>query len=109
MRSMAESMESSLAVMTMQWFWSSEARGALARLELRDRLVGEANLVVFAVVKHLHDDFQQPVIGDERIGNGAGLAQIVRRDRIGVANRLDIHDPQAALDQHSVKSSDTDG
>src|SRR5712671_3561125 len=105
MRSMAESMESSLAVMTMQWFWSSEARGALARLELRDRLVGEANLVVFAVVKHLHDDFQQPVIGDERIGNGAGLAQIDRRDRIGIADRLDIHDPHAAFDQHDSQSS----
>src|SRR6185295_3541877 len=109
MRSMAESMDSSLAVMSMQRFWSSEARDALRGFELRDRLVGEPELVEFAAMKHLHDDFQQAVVGHESVGNGAGLAQIIRRDRIGIADRLDIHDPQAALDQHSVRSSDTDG
>src|ERR1700748_130862 len=109
MRSMAESMESSLGVMSMQRVWSSEAHGALRGLELRDRLVGEPDLVEFAAVKHLHDDFEQAIIGYEGVGNGAGLAQVVRGDRIGIAHRLDIHDPQAALDQHDLKSSDTDG
>src|SRR3954471_23472099 len=108
MRSMAESMDSSLGVMSMQRFWSSEAGCALRGFELPDRLVGEPDLVVFAAMKHLHDDFQQPVVGHEGVGNGAGLAQVIRRDRIGIADRLDIHHPQAALDQHEPKSSDTD-
>src|SRR5664279_2741148 len=40
------------------------------------------------------------VVGDEAVGNGPGAAQIVRSDGVGVADRLDIHHPQPALDQH---------
>src|SRR3954453_8218567 len=101
MRSMAESMASSVAVMSVQTVGGSKAVRALRGFELRDRLVGKPELIVFAAVKHLHDNFQQAVVGDECIGNGAGLAQVIRRDRIGVADRLDIHDPQAPLDQHN--------
>src|SRR3954447_13904540 len=109
MRSMAESMASSVAVMSVQRLAVSKAVRGLRGFELRDRLVGEPDLVVFAAMKHLHDDFEQPIVGHEGVGNGAGLAQVIRRDRVGIADRLDIHDPQAALDQHELKSSDTDG
>ena len=53
------------------------------------------------------DDLQQPVIGGERVGDGAGAAQIVGGDGIGIADHLDIHHLQSALDQHGL-SSDTE-
>src|SRR5947209_13819939 len=99
-RSIAASMESSLEVMSMSGLKLRNSNGP-GGLELRNGLVGEPDLVEFAAVKHLHDDLQQPVVGDERIGNGAGLAQVIRRDGIGIADRLDIHHLQAALDQHA--------
>src|ERR1700716_2397909 len=101
MRSIAESIESSVALMGI-----AEGSDALACLELQDRLVGQPDLVEFAAMKHRHDDFQQRVVGDEGVGNGAGLAQVIRRDRIGIADRLDIHYPQAALDQHDLSPPD---
>src|SRR5664279_2943159 len=89
MRSIAASMESS-------WLSLNEFGG----FEPGDRLVGEPDFVDLAALKQLHDDFEQCVVSGESIGNGAGAAQIVRGNSIGVADRLDIHHPQPALDQH---------
>src|SRR5882757_11444027 len=72
--------------------------------ELGDCLVGEPDLVEFAALKHLHNDAEQPLVGDERVGDRAALAQIVGRDGVGFAHHLGIHDPQSALDQHSSDS-----
>src|SRR3954470_4558628 len=97
MRSIAESIEPSFA--------GSDMCAELALLcqrgfEPGDRLVGKPDAVVFAVMKHLHDDFEQLVVSRKSVRNGAGLAQIVGRDGVGVAHRLHVHDSQAALDQH---------
>src|SRR5665213_271119 len=88
MRSMAASMKSSV---------NSNQFGGL---EFRDRLVGEPEPVHFAALEQPHDDLQQPFVGGEGVGNGAGAAQVIRCDGIGIADRLDIHHPQSALDQH---------
>src|ERR1700730_15162531 len=90
MRSMAASTTSS----------SSFRSDKFGGLEFGDRLVGEANFVAFAVLEHLHDDFEQPFVGGESIGNGAGLAQIVGNNDVGIADHIHIHDPYPALDQH---------
>src|SRR5712692_8591058 len=90
MRSMAASMQSS----------SNFGSNKFGGFKSGDRLVGEANLVEFAAVKHLHDDFEQPLVGGKTIGNSAGLAQIVGGDDIGIADHIHIHDPYPALDQH---------
>ena len=66
----------------------------------RNRPVGEANPVEFAAVKYLHDDCQQTLVGGEVVGNGAAAAQIIGGDGIGVADHLDVHHLQSALDQH---------
>src|SRR6266581_9265241 len=76
--------------------------------ELRDRLVGKPDLVAFAALKQRHDDLKQPFVGDKAVADGAGLAKIVRGDRIGVADYLHAHNPQSALDQHDLDPSDTD-
>src|SRR5271154_883230 len=68
--------------------------------EFGDRLVGEPDLVAFTAVKHLHDDFQQPLVGDEAVGHRAGAAQIIRGDGVGIAHHPHIHHPHTALDQH---------
>src|SRR5882757_2934676 len=72
--------------------------------EFGDRLVGKAELVEFAVLKHLYDDFEQPLVGGERIGDSAGPAQIVRSDGVSVAHHLNIHHPHSALDEHVPRS-----
>src|SRR4051794_22785970 len=97
MRSIAESMESSLELIlrSVRLFLRVPHR-----LELRDRLVGEAEPVVLAAMKHLHDDLERAVVGDEGVGNGAGPAQVIGGDGVGIADRLDVHHLQAALDQH---------
>src|SRR5256885_17260947 len=59
-------------------------------LELRDRLVGEAEPVLLTALEQLHDDAEQALIGGESVRNGAGFAQIVRGDRVGVTDHLDI-------------------
>src|SRR6202051_505835 len=71
-------------------------------LEPGDRLVGEPDPVHFAALKHLDDDSQQPLVGGEAVGNRAGAAQVIGSNGIGVADRLHIHDPQSALDQHGL-------
>src|SRR5882757_2998911 len=91
MRSMAASMRSSCV--------NSDKFGGF---EFGDRLVGEANFVEFAPVKHLHDDFEQPLVGGKAVGNGAGPAQIVGSDGIGIADNIHIHGPYSALDQHDL-------
>jgi hypothetical protein len=53
---------------------------------LRDRLVGEPEPVEFAALEYLHDDSEQPLVGDEAVGNGAGAAQVIGGDRIGIAD-----------------------
>src|SRR4051794_7854460 len=106
MRSIAESMKSSFAVTDCN---EKLLLFGQRRFELRDRLVGETKTVVFAVVKHLHDDLEQAVVGRESVGNGAALAQIVRRDGVGIAYRLHVHNSQPALDQHVQALRDTNG
>src|SRR6266853_3598960 len=76
--------------------------------ELRDRLVGEPDLVAFAALKQRDDDLKQPFVGDEAVADHAGLTKIVRGDGIGVADHLHAHNPQSALDQHDVNPSDTE-
>src|ERR1700755_2065408 len=68
--------------------------------EFRDRLVGKPDFVVFAALKDLDDEFEQPIIGGNSVGNSAGAAQIIGGDGIGVADHLDIHHLQTAFDQH---------
>src|SRR5665213_3406565 len=75
MRSMAASMGSSSLGDNVDGF------------EFRDRLVGEPDPVVFAAVKHRDDELEQAIIGG---------------DRVGVADHLDIHHLQTALDQHDL-------
>src|SRR5712692_7381624 len=97
MRSMAVSMASSR--------WHSDKFGCpdkFGGLKLRNRLVGEPDLVEFAAPKQLHDDLEQPFVGREAVVDGAGLSQIVRSDGIGIADHLDIHHLQSALDQHEL-------
>src|SRR5882757_1458811 len=80
--------------------WTSDDEGF--GFELGDRLVGEADLVEFAALKHRDDDLEQPLVGGKAVRDGAGLAQIVRGDGIGVAHHLDIHHLHSALDQHGL-------
>ena len=59
----------------------------------------------FAVIGALvlagrNDDAEQALIGGESVRNGAGFAQIVRGDRVGVTDHLDIQRLNPALDQH---------
>jgi hypothetical protein len=75
--------------------------GQCARFEFGNRLVGEPEPVEFAVLEHLHDDFEQPLVGDQAVGNGAGLAELIRRDGIGIAHHLEVHDLNSALDLHA--------
>src|SRR3984893_19102609 len=91
MRSIAASMESS--------FLRSDEFGGF---KLGDRLVGEPDLVEFAAPKQLHDDLEQLFIGSDGVADGAGPAEIIRGDGIGIADRPDIHDLQSALDQHQL-------
>src|SRR5258707_10797884 len=74
-----------------------------------NRLVGEADPVEFAALKHLDDNSKQSLVGRISIGNNAGAAQIVLGDGIGITDHLDIHHPQSTLDQHDLQSSDTEG
>jgi hypothetical protein len=71
------------------------------RFEFGDRLVGEPDPVEFAVLDHLHDDLEQPLVGGEAIGNGAARAQLVRRDDVGIAHHLEVHHLNSAFDQHA--------
>src|SRR6476646_2984040 len=103
MRSMAASMKSSWLVVKRVRWWSNEFG-----FELRDRLVGELDLVDFAALKQRDDDLKQPFVGDKAVADGAGPAKIVRGDAIGVAHYLHAHDPQSALDQHGFNPSDMD-
>src|SRR5215831_6972714 len=98
MRSMAASMASSgLTSVTLCGF------------EFGDRLVGEPDLVGLAAVIHADDDFHEPIIGDEIIGDRACAAKIVRGDRVSVANHAHTRDPNPALDQHGPNSSGAGG
>src|ERR1700719_2817570 len=92
MRSMTASMESSGLI-----------SGNSSSFELGDRLVGEPDLVVFAGVDQLQNDVEQPVTSYEIVWDGAGAAQIIRGDCVGVAYYLRIYDPHSALDQHGLK------
>jgi hypothetical protein len=56
-------------------------------------------------VKHLHDDFEQPVVGDEIVRNDAGAAKVIRGDGLGIADHAHIQDPYTALDQHGPQPS----
>src|SRR5438105_9587669 len=96
MRSMAASMES--------FFGYRQASCRLNEfgLELRDRLVGEPDLVEFAALKHRHDDLEQSFVGDKGVAHRAGPPKVIRGDRIGIAHRLGIHDLQSTLDQHDL-------
>src|SRR6266481_8855117 len=86
-RSIAASMASS----------RSDKRGGF---EFGDRPVGEPDLVGFAAVKHVDDNFEQPVVGDEIVRDGAGAAKVVRGDGVGLANHPHVQEPNTALDQH---------
>src|SRR5260370_14570145 len=98
MRSIAAaSMESSFGVRT-----SCLRSDELSGFEMRNRLVGEPDLVEYAAPEQLHDDFEQPFVGCKGIGDDAGFSQIVRSDGIGFADHLDIHHLQSALDQHGL-------
>src|SRR5882757_10049982 len=94
MRSMAASMAS-----------SGFASDKLDGFERGDRPVGEPDLVGFTAVKHLHDDFEQPVVGDEIVRNGAGAPKVIRGDGIGIADYAHIQNPYTALHQHGPQSS----
>src|SRR5215475_10943992 len=102
MRSIAASMESSGLKSGSGSSAHGVMSGRLKCLELGDRLVGEPDLVDLAAMKHLHDDLEQPLIGDESVGQCAGAAQIIGSDGIGVAHHPHIHHPHAALDQHGL-------
>src|SRR5215475_7749749 len=83
--------------------------GNFGALEFGDCLVGKPELVEFAAVKHVHDDLEQPFVGGDIIGNGAGAAQIVCGDGVGVAHHLHIQNTNSTFDQHGPKSSATNG
>src|ERR1700751_5021439 len=53
-------------------------------------------------MKHLHDDLEQSLIGDEGVGQCAGAAQIIGSDGVGIAHHPHIHYPNTALDQHGL-------
>src|SRR6185312_4727797 len=67
-----------------------------------DRQIGQPDLVHLAAVKHLHDDREQVVVGDEIVGDGAGAAQIIRGDGIGIAYHPRVHHSHTAFDQHGL-------
>src|ERR1700726_3374738 len=71
--------------------------------ELPDRLVGEAELVVFAALEHLDDNFEQTFIGGETVGDRTGAAEIIGGDSVGIAHDFDAHDLYSALDQHDLR------
>jgi hypothetical protein len=75
--------------------------GRQARFEFGDRLVGEPEPVEFAALDQVHDNCEQPLVGDDTIANGAGLAQVVRRVGLGIAHHLEVHDLNSAFDQHA--------
>src|SRR5579859_2071608 len=102
MRSMAASIGLSCVL-------SVKRRSLLQGFEFRDRLVGEPDLVHLTVAKHLHDDLEQPLIGDEIVGKRAGATQIVGGDGIGIAHQSRIHHPHTAFDQHGPQSSVPNG
>src|SRR5882757_7548332 len=97
MRSIAASIESSGWVET-----GCSSSDKLGGFELRNRLVGEPDLVEFAAPEQVHDDFEQPIVGRKSLGDDAGLSQIVRGDGVGIAHHLDIHHLHSALDQHDL-------
>src|ERR1700722_13601120 len=70
--------------------------------EFGDREISESDLVDLAAVKHLHDDCEQVVVGDEIVGDGAGAAQIVRGDGVGIAHHPRVHHSHTAFDQHGL-------
>src|SRR5665213_1068848 len=103
MRSMADSMASSC--------WGSDGGSSdkFGGFELRNRLVGKPDLVVFAAMEEIDDDLKQPLVDGKRVGDGAAPAQVVRGDGVGIADHLDIHHLQSALDQHGLRSSAMEG
>src|SRR5262245_14307513 len=72
----------------------------LGGFELGDCPVGEFDLVGFAAVKHVHDHFEQRVVGDEIVRDGPRAAKVIRGDGVSVANHPHIQAPYTALDQH---------
>src|SRR6185437_3645828 len=82
---------------------SDKFQGLLQGLEFRDRLVGEPDLVGFAAIEHFDDDLDQHVVGGDDVGNSAGVSKVGRGEGIGIADRLDIHHLQSALDQHDFR------
>src|SRR5665213_1922575 len=82
---------------------SDQFQGFLQGLEFRDCLVGEPDLVGFAAIEHVDDDLDEHLVGSDDVGNGAGFSKVIRRDGIGIADRLDIHHLQSALDQHDFR------
>src|ERR1700759_338635 len=96
MRSIAASMAGS--------GWSGNCGG----FEFGDRFVCQLELVDFAAMKHSHDDLEQPFVGGKVIRNGAGAAQIVGGDGVGIAHHLHIQDANSTFDQHGPISSASD-
>src|SRR5271169_425415 len=70
-----------------------------------DRLVGELELVGFAVMKQLHDDGEQLLAGREIVGQRAASPEIVGCDGVGLAHHLRVQHPHSTLDQHVARSS----
>src|SRR3954462_15221382 len=98
-RSMAASMAPSGSCRV--WELRSGNRFGLGlRLEPDDGLVGQPDLVEFAVLEQLDDDLEEAFVSDEGVPDRAGAAKIVRGDGIGLAHEFHVHDPHATLDQH---------
>src|SRR6478735_4602973 len=107
-RSMAASMAPSGSWRFSCRVWelrSGNRFGLGLRLEPDDGLVGEPDLVQFAVLEQLDDDLEQAFVGDQRVGNRAGAAEVIRGDGIGVAHEFDVHCLKPALDQHRILRS----
>src|SRR5271156_1308552 len=82
---------------------SRSTSGKFGGFEPGNGLVGDPDLVEFAALEHLYDDFKQPFVAREIVRHGAAAAKIVRGDGISVAHRIEIHDLQSAFDQHGLE------
>src|SRR5215469_1662896 len=102
MRSMAASMVSS-GMSSGGFGMSSEmSSDKCFSFEFGDRQISELDLVDLAAMKHLYDDREQMVVGNEIIWHGASAAQIIRGDGIGIAHHPRVHHSHTAFDQHGL-------